>query len=231
MIGHSDQANHQDDFADFFAAAASGNLPAVSFLPGAQVTDGHPGYSEPLAAQSYLVTVLNNLQQLPQWKNTAVFITWDDSDGWYDHVMPLMVNQSDDPARDGLVSVNSCGTADPLGGYKDRCGYGPRIPLLIISPYANSNFVLHSVNDASSMIRFSKTTGTWAASVVAPSTPARCLIPETGELVNNYSILGFAIGNGAVDEQNRVGTARPPWRALNSAWPRVWWGAGTNRSR
>jgi phospholipase C len=101
-----------------------------------------------------LVTVLNRLQQLPQWQNTVVFITWDDSDGWYDHVMPPIVNQSQDPRHDALVSGDSCGPSTPLGGYQDRCGHGPRIPLLIISPFAKPNSVLHSLVDTSSLIRF-----------------------------------------------------------------------------
>jgi phospholipase C len=154
MIGKTDEANHQYAFDDFWTAAAAGNMPAVSFLRGSEVTDGHPGYSDPLAEQGYLVEVLNRLQQLPQWHSTVVFITWDDSDGWYDHVMPPIVNQSQDPAHDGLLAGGSCGTRAPLGRYPDRCGYGPRIPLVIISPFAKPNFVLQSVNDASSLIRF-----------------------------------------------------------------------------
>jgi phospholipase C len=79
MIGRTDPANHQYEFDDFCAAAAANNMPAVSFLRGSEVTDGHPGYSDPLAKQGYLVTVLNRLQQLAQWPSTVVFITWDDS--------------------------------------------------------------------------------------------------------------------------------------------------------
>jgi len=154
MIGATEQANHQYEFDDFWTAAAAGNMPAVSFLRGSEVTDGHPGYSDPLAEQRYLVTVLNRLQQLPQWQHTVVFITWDETDGWYDHVMPPIVNQSQDPAHDALVSGDSCGRSTPLGGYQDRCGYGPRIPLLIISPFAKPNSVIHSLNDTSSLIRF-----------------------------------------------------------------------------
>ena len=154
MIGKTDQANHQYDFSDFWTAAAAGNMPAVSFLRGSEVTDGHPGYSDPLAEQAYLVDVLNRIQQLPQWSSTVVFITWDDSDGWYDHVMPPIINQSDDPNHDGLLPGGSCGTTAPIGGKPDRCGYGPRIPLVIISPFARQNYVLHTVNDASSLIRF-----------------------------------------------------------------------------
>jgi len=154
MIGETDQANHQYDFNDFWAAATNGNMPAVSFLRGSEATDGHPGYSDPLREQSYLVAVLNRLQKLPQWQNTVVFITWDDSDGWYDHVMPPIINQSQDPAHDALVANDSCGNSHPLGGYQDRCGHGPRIPLLIISPFVKPNSVLHSLADTSSLTRF-----------------------------------------------------------------------------
>ena len=153
MIGKTDQANHQYEFEDFFTAAMAGNMPAVSFLRGSETTDGHPQQSDPLAEQAYLVGVINRLQQLPQWQNTAVFITWDDSDGWYDHVMPTIINHSQDPSHDALFA-NSCGTNAPLGGSQDRCGYGPRIPLLIISPFAKENFVDHSLSDQSSLIRF-----------------------------------------------------------------------------
>ena len=76
-IGRTDPANHQFEFDDFWAAAANNNMPAVSFLRGSEVTDGHPGYSGPLAELDYLVTVLNRLQQLPRWPSTAVFITGD----------------------------------------------------------------------------------------------------------------------------------------------------------
>lgn len=153
MIGKTDQANHQYDFEDFWTAAKAGNMPAVSFLRGSQTTDGHPQQSDPLAEQAYLVGVINRLQQLPQWQNTAVFVTWDDSDGWYDHVMPSIVNHSQDPLHDGL-HAGACGTNPPLSGNQDRCGYGPRIPLLIISPFARANFVDHSLSDLSSLIRF-----------------------------------------------------------------------------
>jgi phospholipase C len=153
MIGKTDQANHNYEFDDFWTAAEMGNMPAVSFLRGSETTDGHPQQSDPLAEQAYLVGVMNRLQQLPEWKNTAVFITWDDSDGWYDHVMGPIINQSQDPAHDALLP-GSCGTNAPAGGNQDRCGHGPRIPLLILSPYARENFVNDSLSDTSSLIKF-----------------------------------------------------------------------------
>lgn len=153
MIGRRDQANHQYDLADFWSAAQSGHLPEVSFLKAKMAQDGHAGYSDPLDEQAFLVQTLNRLQRLPEWKSTAVIIAYDDSDGWYDHVMPPIVTQSSDPAYDALTGPGSCGVA-AAGAYQDRCGYGPRQPLLVISPYAKQNFVDHSVTDQASILRF-----------------------------------------------------------------------------
>ena len=152
MIGKSDQANHQYDLSDFWTAADAGNLPGVSFLKAAAYQDGHAGYSDPLDEQTFLVDTINHLQQLPNWRNTAVIVAYDDSDGWYDHVMSPIVSQSNSP-EDALTGTGSCGTAK-AGAYLDRCGYGPRQPLLAISPFARSNAVDHSITDQSSILRF-----------------------------------------------------------------------------
>src|SRR5438445_13521518 len=87
MIGHTDKANHQYDLTDFWAAAQSGNMPAISFLKAPTYQNGHPGYSDPIDEQNYLVSTINHLQRLPEWNSTAVIIAYVDSDGWYDHVM------------------------------------------------------------------------------------------------------------------------------------------------
>jgi phospholipase C len=152
MIGHTDQANHQYDLSDFWSAADAGNLPAVSFLKAAGYQDGHAGYSDPLDEQTFLVNTINHLEQLPQWKNTAVIIAYDDSDGWYDHQMSPIVNHSATP-DDALAGPGSCGTPR-AGAYPDRCGYGPRQPLLVISPFARVNSVDHSITDQASILRF-----------------------------------------------------------------------------
>jgi phospholipase C len=160
-IGHAGPANHQYDLQDFFAAAAAGNLPAVSFLKAQAYQDGHAGYSDPLDEQTFLVNTINFLEKLPSWGNTAVVIMYDDSDGWYDHQMGPIVNTSTGPA-DGLTGPNACGTAatalpgvNPANAHAlGRCGYGPRLPLLVVSPWARRNFVDHSVTDQSSIIRF-----------------------------------------------------------------------------
>jgi phospholipase C len=156
---NGDAANHQYDSDDFFAAVKAGNFPAVSFLKAPGYQDGHAGYSDPIDEQAWIVTVINFLERRPEWKDTAVIVAYDDSDGWYDHQMAPIANQSTSP-RDGLTSPGQCGdgaTALPgpaVDHAQGRCGYGPRLPLLLISPFARRNFVDHSLTDQTSVLRF-----------------------------------------------------------------------------
>jgi len=162
-IGNAGPANHQYDIQDFYTAAAAGNLPAVSFLKAPAYQDGHAGYSDPLDEQTFLVNTINLLESLPTWSSTAVVIMYDDSDGWYDHQMGPIVNQSLSP-QDALTAVGACGdgTNSALPGpdpstnahAQGRCGYGPRLPLIVVSPWARENFVDHTVTDQSSIIHF-----------------------------------------------------------------------------
>jgi phospholipase C len=177
-IGHSliphtntpDPANHQYDINDFFTTLKAGNLPAVSFLKAAAFEDGHAGYSDPLDEQHFLVRVINALQKSPEWPETAVVILYDDSDGWYDHQMPPVVNPSFNPAVDTLNGPALCSTSNgfqqdepvsttPLNGNAGtpvwgRCGYGTRMPLLVVSPFAKRNHVDHTLTDQTSVLRF-----------------------------------------------------------------------------
>ena len=153
-IGYTDQANHQYALTDFWNAVSVNNLPAVSFLKAPANETGHPSTSSPLLEQTFLVNTINRLQESPAWKDMAIVIAWDDSDGWYDHVLAPIVSPSNDPGNDALLgSTGLCGTAK-TGAYLDRCGYGPRLPFLVISPYAKQNFVAHTVADQSSILRF-----------------------------------------------------------------------------
>jgi phospholipase C len=161
MIGkQGDAANHQYDILDFYAAVSAGNFPAVSFLKAPGFQDGHAGYSDPLDEQTFIVDVINFLQKQPEWSSTAVIINYDDSDGWYDHQFGKTVNDSQTEA-DGLTATGECGKALPLLPGIDgkphaqgRCGYGPRLPYLVISPWAKDNYVDHTTTDQSSSIRF-----------------------------------------------------------------------------
>jgi phospholipase C len=150
-IGKTDQANHQYDLTDFTKALNAGNLPAVSFLKAGEYQDGHAGYSDPIDEQHFLVSEINALQKSKDWSSTAVVIAYDDSDGWYDHVSAPIENSSN-TAADASICTSS--TAKVAGGYEDRCGPGPRLPLLVISPYAKTNFVGHSELEQASITKF-----------------------------------------------------------------------------
>jgi phospholipase C len=170
-IGKTDQANHQYDLSDFYDAVKAHNLPAVSYLKAAAYQDGHPGNSDPISEQTFLVHVINILQQSPEWDETAVIISYDDSDGWYDHVTGPLVNPSATVGVDSLVpslplsastavgtpgnipTSGICGTP-AAGAFASRCGYGPRLPLVVISPWAKDNFVDHTTTDQTSSLRF-----------------------------------------------------------------------------
>jgi phospholipase C len=149
-IGRTDQANHEYDLSDFYETVKDGNMPAVSFLKAAEYQDAHPGYSDPLDEQNFIVNTVNQIEQSKYWSSTAIIITYDDSDGWYDHQNSPRVNGSATTA-DSAVCTS---TATRLGSYPDRCGYGPRLPLVVISPYTRSNYVSHNVTDQSSIIKF-----------------------------------------------------------------------------
>lgn len=157
-IGHDGPANHQYDLADFDAALRAGRLPAVSFLKAPAYQDGHAGYSGPLDEQHFLVEWINKIQSAPEWRNTAVVIAYDDSDGWYDHAYAKPLNGSLDRGkgpRGRAVDGPACrkGPA-PAGGFADRCGPGPRQPLLVISPYSKVNTVDHTPTEQTSVLRF-----------------------------------------------------------------------------
>jgi phospholipase C len=155
-IGRTDQANHQYDLLDFFSAVAAHNMPAVSYLKGINRDDGHPGgESDPLAEQRFITQTINILQASPEWPETAVFIAWDDTDGWYDHAMPPIVNASAAPGFDSLSPLNggNCGTPK-AGAIQGRCGFGPRLVLNMMSAWSRVNYVDHTLTDQSSLLRF-----------------------------------------------------------------------------
>jgi phospholipase C len=160
-----DTANHNYDMSAFdqlVSAISAGqlspdHLPAVSFLKAPGYQDGHAGYSDPIDEQQFVVQEINALQRTPDWSSTAVVIAYDDSDGWYDHVFSGVNNPSQSPA-DALSGSQTCGKEtngrQPLAGQQGRCGFGPRLPLLVISPWARSNFVDSHITTQTSIIRF-----------------------------------------------------------------------------
>jgi phospholipase C len=229
MVGHNDQANHQYDMADFWAAADSGNMPAVSYLKAPAYEDGHAGYSDPIDEQQFLTSTINRLEQLPSWKSTAVFINYDDSDGWYDQQIGPIQSESQ-TALDTLSNPGQCGSSASLvpvsssgAPEQARCGVGPRLPLLVISPYAKSNFVDNTFTDQSSIVQFiednwlgGQRLGNGAADATAgsvdnmfdfsgPPSPPLFLDPSTGEPIAGGNGQGNGGQNGNGNDQGTSG--------------------------
>ena len=155
----ADPANHEYGLRDFYRAVAAGNFPSVSYIKLPAYQDGHAGYSDPLDEQAGVVRLVNFLQHQPGWKNTAVIVTWDDSDGWYDHAFAKTTNPSFDKQADQLDGPGVCGHGTPLPGVdgkpvNGRCGPGTRIPFLVISPWARPDYVGHAEITQASVVRF-----------------------------------------------------------------------------
>jgi phospholipase C len=154
-------ANHNYDLSYFYQALSGGNLPAVTYLKFSEGNTGHAADSTPLLEQTSVVTAVNAIEQSPFWGDTAIMIAYDDTGGWYDHVAGPIVNFSNDPTNDAISgnpadSTGACGKPGPLVtiAIQDRCGFGTRMPFLLISPYAKPNYVDHSLNDTTSILRF-----------------------------------------------------------------------------
>jgi phospholipase C len=166
-IGHTfeadgkirDPANHEYGLTDFYDAVGAGNFPSVAYIKMPAYQDGHAGYSDPLDEQAGTTRLVNFLMQQPDWKSTAVVITWDDSDGWYDHAFTRPTSASYDPQADQLDGPGRCGLGKPRPGLlgkpvSGRCGPGTRLPLLVISPWAKPNYVSHVRVSLASVVRF-----------------------------------------------------------------------------
>jgi phospholipase C len=149
-------ANHQYDVLDFNAALDAGNLPAVSFLKAPGYEDGHGGYSDPIDEQTFIVNEVNAIQNSSFWASTAIIIAYDDSDGWYDHVSNFVngSNTAADAAFCNQTSATRTGVTSGTTPVQGLCGFGPRLPLLVISPWAKANFIDSTVTDQSSVTRF-----------------------------------------------------------------------------
>jgi phospholipase C len=121
------RANIQHDSSDFITEAENGTLPAVSFLkPGDD--DGHPGYSTLAAFENFTARAVAAVQDNPKlWRSTAIFVTFDESGGYYDS-----------------------GYIQPVSFFGD----GPRVPLLVVSPFTRPGYVDHTYNDHVSILKF-----------------------------------------------------------------------------
>jgi phospholipase C len=160
-IGYTDQASHQYDisyFSDALNGTGGATLPAVSYLKPPKYENGHPGNSDPLLEQQFVVNTVNSIEESKYWSSTAIIITYDDSDGWYDHVIPPVINGSNDPAAGTAPAVGDtkvCSSVPiTIGTAEDRCGYGDRLPFVVISPYTRQNYVSSQLLNTASVVKF-----------------------------------------------------------------------------
>jgi len=145
--------NHQYDSDNFFAALSAGNMPAVTFLKAPGWQDGHAGYIGSAARAGIH-------REYDQYDNDLEVLE-EHCDRDRVRRFGRLVRPSDGPNhyssatdQDTLTAAGKCGKGTPLNGIQGRCGYGPRLPPIVVSPFAKENFVDHSTTDQSSILRF-----------------------------------------------------------------------------
>ena len=127
--GTAARAEHLKDLAAFDASAPAGTLPAVSFIELLETHTEHPGNSI-IAGETEVLRIINEVRNGPNWRDTAIIITYDENGGFWDHVAP------------------------PVG---DRWGPGTRVPTMVISPFARRNYVDHTTYDTTSILALIET--------------------------------------------------------------------------
>lgn len=121
------KAEHLRDESEFFTLAQAGKLPAVAFVKPLGETNEHPGYTNVLSGEQHAEALINAIRNGPDWNSTAIILTYDENGGFWDHVPPPVI---------------------------DRWGLGSRVPTLVISPFARSGFVDHTLYDTTSILAF-----------------------------------------------------------------------------
>ncbi|MHB1938461.1 MAG: alkaline phosphatase family protein [Acidobacteriaceae bacterium] len=132
----TENSEHTQNFtlAGFNSMLADGSLPSVYWIQPDGLKDMHPGGGNILDGIEFLDEIVQAVKGSSEWQSTAIIVLWDESGGWYDHVPPPQ------------LSGNTLGPGAQ--------GFGMRVPVLIISPYAKTNYISHQQMDFVSILRF-----------------------------------------------------------------------------
>jgi len=125
-VHQDNQTSNVQDLTHFYSAAKAGTLPAVSWIAPQPADSEHPP-ALVSRGQSYVTSLINAAMQSPDWTSTAIFLSWDDWGGFYDHVTPPQVDQN---------------------------GYGLRVPALVISPWAKQGYIDHQTLSHDAYLKF-----------------------------------------------------------------------------
>ena len=125
-VREDNELKNVSDLSNFYKAAKNGTLPSVSWICPANKYSEHPR-ALVSAGQAYVTGLINAISQGPDWNSTAIFLSWDDWGGFYDHVAPPRV---------------------------DAMGFGLRVPGIVISPYAKKGYIDHSTLSQDAYVRF-----------------------------------------------------------------------------
>jgi phospholipase C len=143
------QADHQFTIDDYMADAAAGTLPDVAFVDPDVINEYYGGEDEhppgmPQGGQHFVAKIVDALTKSPAWSSSALFLTYDEHGGYWDHLPPPAACP---PGDKGPILKPS----DPPGEF-DR--YGMRVPMMVVSPFAKKHFVAHHTYDHTSIVRF-----------------------------------------------------------------------------
>ncbi len=139
--------------ADFLHDISAGRLPQVSWLTPGVTQSEHPGFSSPQAGEHAVAQIMNALLAHPDvWRKTALFITWDENGGFFDHVAPPAPRAG---TKDEFLTAATL--PDAAGGIRGPIGLGFRVPMIVVSPFSRGGLVSSDVFDHTSTLRFLET--------------------------------------------------------------------------
>jgi len=142
--------DHLRGLTSFYADLAGGTLPAVAWVVPKNLESGHPGYSVPARYEEFVRDLIERVQREPElWRSTAILVTTDEGGGYFDS-----------------------GEIQPL----DFFGDGPRIPLIVVSPFARTGHVDHVYNDHASVLKFIERN--WGLPALSPRSRDRLPDPD-----------------------------------------------------